>query len=193
LEQGGNLRRAEGDGALGKALEQGVQEVGGLGGEALLDALWREGRACACCCVRPVCVSGTGIAGGAEDHHLGEGAACEFALALDEACFACAGVGVVLEDLLERVFDLRCEMGDVFNSALSVPSVWAALKLMPMGRTAVRPYTPLPQAGEGLGVRAKKRNNPRKANSDSVPSPVPSTEWGQLTPRTRGNSATARG
>jgi hypothetical protein len=71
---------------------------------------------------------------------LGEGAACEFALALDEACFACEGVGVVLEDLLERVFDLRCEMGDVFHSALSVPSVWAALKLMPMGRKTLRPY-----------------------------------------------------
>ena len=121
------------------------------GGEALLDGLWREGRACAGCCVRPVCVGGAGIAGGAEDHHLGEGAACEFALALDEACFACEGVGVVLEDLLERVLDLRCEMGDVFHGALSVPSVWAALKLMPMGRTAVRPACfPLARlAGEG--------------------------------------------
>ena len=46
----------------------------------------------------------------------------EFALALDEACFACEGVGVVFKDLLERVLDLRCEMGDVFHSALSVPS-----------------------------------------------------------------------
>ena len=62
-----------------------------------------------------------------------------FALALDEACFACEGVGVVLEDLLERVFDLRCEMGDVLHSALSVPSVWAALKLMPMGQALCLP------------------------------------------------------
>jgi len=48
----------------------------------------------------------------------------------------------VLEDLLERVFDLRCEMGDVFHSALSVPSVWAALKLMPMGRRRAAPLLP---------------------------------------------------
>jgi len=44
-----------------------------------------------------------------------------------------------LEDLLERVFDLRCEMGDVFHSTLSVPSVWAALKLMPMGTARSAP------------------------------------------------------
>jgi hypothetical protein len=39
-----------------------------------------------------------------------------------------------------------------------------------IGRTAVRPYTPLPQAGEGLGVRAiQNAHPPHAANSTDVP------------------------
>ena len=80
----------------------------------------------------PIGVGGAGIAGSAEDHHLGEGAACEFALALDEACFACEGVGVVFEDLSESVLDVRCKVGCVAHSAWSVPYSGGVLKLMPM-------------------------------------------------------------
>ena len=133
MEQGGNRRRAEGDDALYKALEQSVQEVGGLGGEALLDALRRDKCTCQCRCLCPVGVGGAGIAGSAEDNQLGEGGACEFALALDEACFLCEGVGVVFENLLEGVLDLYRETGCVAHSVSSVPFSGAVLKLMPMG------------------------------------------------------------
>jgi len=113
-------------------LQQRIEKVRRFGGEALLDALRGEG----CCCngggLRPIGVGGTGIAGGAEDHHVGEGAAWEFALALDEACFACEGVGVVFEDLSGRVLDLRREIGCVAHSAWSVPYSGGVLKLMPM-------------------------------------------------------------
>ena len=76
---------------------------------------------------------GPGIAGSAEDHQLGEGGACEFALALDEACFACEGVGFVFKQLSEGVLDVRCQVGSVAHCVWSVPSSGAVLKLMPMG------------------------------------------------------------
>ena len=53
-------------------------------------------------------------------------------LALDEACFACAGVGVVFKDLSESVLDVCCKVGCVAHSALSVPYSGGVLKLMPM-------------------------------------------------------------
>ena len=77
----------------------------GFWGEALLDALRGEGRACDGGGLRPIGVGGTGIAGSAAEHQVGEGTACELALALDEACFLCEGVGVVFKDLSEGVLD----------------------------------------------------------------------------------------
>ena len=121
LQQGRHLRRADGDHARHPPLPQRVEQVRGFWGEALVDALRGEGCSCDGGGLCPIGVGGTGIAGSTEDHHSGEGAACEFALALDEAGFACAGVGVVLEDLSERVLDVRCEVGCVVHSAWSVP------------------------------------------------------------------------
>jgi hypothetical protein len=59
-----------------------------------------DGRACNGGGLRPIGVGGTGIAGGAAEHQAGEGTACEFALALDEACFSCAGVGFMIRVLV---------------------------------------------------------------------------------------------
>jgi hypothetical protein len=114
-------------------LQQGVEKVRGFWGKALLDALRRDGRACNGGGLRPIGVGGTGIAGGTAEHQVGEGTACEFALALDEACFACEGVGFMFEYLLEGVFDLCCKVGSVAHCVWSVPSSGAVLKLMLMG------------------------------------------------------------
>jgi len=41
---------------------------------------------------------------------------------LDEACFSCEGVGVVLEDLSEGVLDWCCQVGCVAHRVWSVLS-----------------------------------------------------------------------
>jgi hypothetical protein len=81
-------------------LQQGVEKVRGFWGKALLDGLRREGRACNGSGLCPISVGGTGIAGGTAEYQVGEGTACEFALALDEACCACAGVGFMIRVLV---------------------------------------------------------------------------------------------
>ena len=93
----------------------------------------------------------------------------EFALALDEACFAREGVGVVFKDLLERILDLRCKVGSVAHSAWSVPYSGGVLKLMSVGRTAVRPYTPLPLRGERGRGQGQPRNHAARGNSTTSP------------------------
>ena len=113
----------------------------GVWGEALLDGLRREGRACNGSGLCPIGGGGTGIAGSTFAQRMGFGAACAFALALEEACFSCEGVGVVLEDLLERVLDVRCKVGCVAHRALSVPYSGGVLKLMPMPVAMAR-YNP---------------------------------------------------
>jgi hypothetical protein len=134
FQQGRRLRGAGGDHARHQPLQQGVEKVRGFWGKALLDGLRCEGRACNGSGLCPISVGGAGIAGSAEDHHWGEGTACAFALALDEACFSCEGVGFVFEDLSEGVLDLCCQVGSVAHGVWSVPLLW--LKLMPMTRGA---------------------------------------------------------
>ena len=51
-----------------QGVEAGCTGSGQLGGEALLDALRGDGRACNGGSLRPIGVSGTGIAGGAAEH-----------------------------------------------------------------------------------------------------------------------------
>ena len=82
----------------------------------------------------PIGVGGAGIAGSVEAHPLGEGTACEFALALDEACFSCEGVGVVLEGLSEGVLDWCCQVGSAAHRVWSVPSSGAKIdaNVMPL-------------------------------------------------------------
>ncbi len=152
MQQRRHFRGAGGDHARDQPLQQRVEQVRGFWGGALVDALRGEGRACACGGLCPIGVGGAGIAGSAEDHPLGEGAACEFAL--DGACFAREGVGVVFEDLSERVLDVRREIGCVAHSAWSVPYSGGVLKLMPMGAHRRAPLLP---AFNGEGCQPAQR------------------------------------
>jgi len=58
---------------------------------------------------------------------VGKGTACEFALAFDEACFACEGVGFVFKQLSEGVLDLCCQVGSAARRVWSVPSSGAKI------------------------------------------------------------------